>query len=79
MNDQCVRTSAGWCEEQEVPGAAEQRGSYGRRFFGPGGFCESGSEDWHERCLTSGCAMRLVHSLDCRPTSQPKPPARPVY
>jgi len=76
MTSQCVGSDAGWCEDQVDGG--EYTGSIGRRFLGPGGFCESGSEDWTERCLTEGCALDLIHSFECRPTRLPHIP-RPVW
>ena len=81
MNGLCLRGEAGYCEEQDAPGgeAREHRGSAGRSFHGPGGFCESDSEDWTERCLTDGCALRHTYSFECRPAHEPKPPDRPQW
>ena len=78
MSGWCVRTDAGWCEEQEA-GSWEFKGVWGRPFKGPDSFCESELDDWAERCMTDGCALRLVYSYECRPSREPKPPERAMW
>ena len=61
----CVPTDEGYCEDEHS--GVEDVGGVGRCFIGEGCWCESGTEEWHERCLTPGCGLRLAARFTCMP------------
>ena len=71
LTGKCPVRPDGWCED--LHDGDEDPGGIGRCFQGPGCFCESDSENWRERCLTTGCGLDLAASFECRAVPAPPP------
>ncbi len=82
----CVPSDEGYCEdvlagEEHLHPMGfrgnEDLGGIGRCFKGPGCWCESTTENWRERCLTTGCGLNLAHKFWCELATHktPVPPA----